>query len=519
MGVRLVGHIKQTKFNRSVVQSKVHGQPVKLLIIGAGYAGALAAKEILADRAARWNLIGFIDDDVTKSGAILYGVPVFGGRNKIAEVVKRYEVEQILIAIPSLPRSELRSMTDALNDLKIPILIVPPFVRWMSTIDLFTQVRPVQVEDLLGRDPVPVDVQAVGGYLRDRTVLVTGAGGSIGSEISRQVAEIEPKNLILLGRGENSIFEINQELSKKFPQLRRTVIIGDIRDGKKMEAVFRDYAPDVVFHAAAHKHVPLMEDHPDEAFLNNVLGTDSLAALSEKYGVQRFILVSSDKAVRPTNVMGASKRVAEMTVQSRASSGSNTCFITVRFGNVLGSRGSVLRVFREQIANGGPVTITDPRMERYFMTIPEAVGLVVEAGAVGRTGEVLLFDMGEPVKIIDLADRMIRLSGFEPGVDIPIKITGIRPGEKLFEELSRDVDDVERIGHDRMWRVRCPVMPHQMLESKLDYLRKLYQDGHTQDLAQAIKDLAWWEAEEPEAELQLHVNSSANSMRVVSAKA
>lgn len=307
------------------------------------------------------------------------------------------------------------------------------------------------------------------------------------------MAQLNPRELVLLGRGENSIFEIMGELKSTYPTLKIDFSIGDVRDAKKMEAVIATVRPTVIFHAAAHKHVPLMEDNPDEAYLNNVVATKHLAGLADLYGVDRFIIISSDKAVRPTNVMGSSKRVAEMAVQDIAETALSTRFVAVRFGNVLGSRGSVVRIFRQQIAKGGPLTVTDERMLRYFMTIPEAVRLVIEAGAIGENGHVYLLDMGEPVKISDLAERMIRLSGFEPGVDIKIEYTGIRPGEKLFEELSRESDSLSVDSHDRIWSVKCPVMPHEVFMGALRTLQSLYDDGDKVGLATALKALAWWE--------------------------
>jgi FlaA1/EpsC-like NDP-sugar epimerase len=465
----------------------------RVLVYGAGSAGAIVVKEAQRDRNAHWDIVGFIDDNKEKHGLILSGVKILGDRSDLGAIIHSYNVDKLLIAMPSLPRKALRELVDELQVYKIPILIIPPYTRW-AVDSIYSSIRPIEVEDLLGRDPLPVDVSKVGRYLTGQRVLVTGAGGSIGSEICRQVAALQPEELILLGRGENSIFEIEQELRRTMPSVRIFPVIADIRNKKKMARVFRTYRPTVVFHAAAHKHVPLMEAHPDEAFINNVIATKHLVELSAANGVQRFIFISSDKAVRPANVMGASKRIAEMTVQSYARIAPNTIFITVRFGNVLGSRGSVVRVFQQQIANGGPVTVTDERMVRYFMTIPEAVRLVVEAGAIGESGKVYLLDMGEPVRIVDLAERMIRLSGFEPGVDIAIEFTGIRPGEKLFEELSRESDSVTIDENERIWSVSCPVMSYEDLMAEISSLMDLYETGNMSELSRGLKALAWWEA-------------------------
>ncbi|MCL6442256.1 MAG: polysaccharide biosynthesis protein [Alicyclobacillus sp.] len=488
-GTRLLWRMYARRLDARV--STAPGPAVRTLIYGAGAAGSLIVREVQADSRRNWQIVGFLDDDPNKHGLILNGVRILGGRNDVERVISECRVQQILIAIPSLNRSKLRELVDSLNRHRVTILVMPPYTRWMVD-NLASHVRPVDVEDLLGRDPVPVDVQAVGAYLRGAVVLVTGAGGSIGSEICRQVAALSPKQLILLGRGENSIFEIQQELGRRYPGVAMSSVIGDVRDRKKMRTVFDRFRPNVVFHAAAHKHVPLMESHPDEAYLNNVVGTRHLAELAEQYGVERFILISSDKAVHPTNVMGSSKRISEMVLQSLAAEGGPTCFVTVRFGNVLGSRGSVVRIFRQQIAQGGPVTVTDERMVRYFMTIPEAVQLVVQAGSMGESGHVYLLDMGEPVRILDLAERMIRLSGFEPGVDIPIEITGIRPGEKLFEELSRPSDSVNLDTNERIWDVSCPVMPMAQLSEELRRLQALYEAERYGDLAAELKRLAWW---------------------------
>lgn len=480
--------------NRNVLTAAEGRTRDRVLIFGAGSAGSIVQREADRDHRDGWHIIGFVDDDKHKQGLILNGIPIFGTRHDVERLIHQKNIDKILIAVPSMERSELRALVEELSAYQVPVLIIPPFTRW-AVQNLFSQIRPVDVEDLLGRDLQSVDVSQIGSYICGATVLVTGAGGSIGSEICRQVAKLQPRKLVLVGRGENSIFEIQRELIQNYPDILMQFYIGDIRDYKKMSTAFAATRPDVVFHAAAHKHVPLMEEHPDEALQNNVFGTRNLAELAIAHGVAKFITISSDKAVRPTNVMGASKRVAEMVVQNSARQSDFTNFVAVRFGNVLGSRGSVVRVFREQISHGGPVTVTDERMQRYFMTIPESVRLVIEAGAVGKNGNIYLLDMGEPVRIVDLAENMIRLSGFVPGADIPIEFTGIRPGEKLFEELSRDSDSVGIDPNDRIWSVRCPMMPSAEFEQALNGLLALYDADAGPELAEAIKELAWWEPE------------------------
>jgi len=478
--------------NRNLSTSTEFRTRDRVLIFDAGAAGAIVEREADRDHRHGRHVVGVVDDDKSKQGLILNGIPILGTRQDVERLVHQKKVDKILIAVPSMERSELRTLVDELSAYQVPVLIIPPFTGW-AVQNLFAQIRPVDVEDLLGRDLLPIDVSMIGSYIGEETVMVTGAGGSIGSEISRQVAMLQPKHLVLVGRGENSIFEIHRELVQAYPGLSLRFFIGDIRDFKKMSAAFAAIKPNVVLHAAAHKHVPLMEEHPDEALQNNVFGTRNLAELAIVHGVAKFITISSDKAVRPTNVMGASKRIAEMIVQNAALQARSTTFVAVRFGNVLGSRGSVVRVFREQISKGGPVTVTDERMQRYFMTIPEAVRLVIEAGSAGKNGHVYLLDMGEPVRIVDLAENMIRLSGFVPGADIPIQFTGIRPGEKLFEELAREGDSVSVDPNDRIWSVQCPVMPPGEFQQALDRLSALYDSDSNAELAGAIKELAWWE--------------------------
>ena len=405
-----------------------------VLIVGAGSAGAMVAKELANHPEIGKRAVGFIDDDPEKIGSVLLSLPVLGTRDQIAQVVQSHRVHEIIIAMPSAPGSVIRATMDACKDLKVRMKTLPGVYELVDGKVSVKQLRDIQIEDLLGREPVDLDLDQIGAYLAGQTVLVTGAGGSIGSEICRQITRFKPKAIILLGHGENSIFEIEQELKRRHPGQRTVAVIADVRDEHRIDRVFEEYKPDVVFHAAAHKHVPLMEANPEEALTNNVFGTRNVARSADSHGAKRFVMISTDKAVNPVSVMGMSKRAAEMVVQAIGST-SRTKFMAVRFGNVLGSRGSVVPMFRKQIAEGGPVTVTHPDMTRYFMTIPEAVQLVIQAGAMGKGGEVFVLDMGEPIKITRLAEEIIRLSGMEPGKDMEIVYTGVRPGEKLFEEI------------------------------------------------------------------------------------
>lgn len=406
-----------------------------VLIVGAGNAGYLIAQDIIQSGGPR-KIVGFVDDDPDKQGKRLGGFKVLGDRYAIAELVDAYEVEEILIAIPSLHPEQLQEIANICSVPGCKVQILPEFLRNLSAGALSVrELRPLNIEDLLGRENIELDVKEIGKYLTGKIVLVTGAGGSIGSEICRQVLRFQPEQILLLGRGENSIYEIHQELKNKCNEEQLLPLIVNITDRDKLENVFQEFHPQVVFHAAAHKHVPLMEHQPEEAIYNNVFGSYNVGDLAGRYHCERLVLISTDKAVNPTSVMGATKRVTEMVMQALNLRYPETKYVAVRFGNVLGSRGSVVPLFKKQIAAGGPLTVTDPEMKRYFMTIPEASKLVLSAAALGDGGEVFVLNMGEPVKIVDLARNMIRLSGLVPDKDIQIKFTGLRPGEKLFEEL------------------------------------------------------------------------------------
>ena len=439
---------------------------VNTLIIGAGDAGATIAREIERYHKRSRKVIGFIDDDESKFNRLMGGVRILGNRHDIPSIVKENKVKEIIIAMPSVTRNEIRNIMEICSPLKCKVNTLPGMYQLLDDEVLVSHLHPVSIEDLLERDEVRLDMDIVEHYIRDKVVLVTGAGGSIGSEICRQIMRVGPKRLLLLGHGENSIYLINQELKNIYKDGPITPIIADIRDKQQLDQIFTQYNPQVVFHAAAHKHVPLMEIQPMAAVLNNIYGTRNVADVAGRHGVERFVMISTDKAVNPTSVMGATKRVAEKVIISMNDT-YDTKYITVRFGNVLGSRGSVIPLFKKQIEAGGPVTVTDPEMTRYFMTIPEASQLVLQAGAMGKGGEVFLLDMGEPVKIIDLARNMIRLSGLEPDKDIHIKITGLRPGEKKYEELLTSEEGTNRTNHTKIFEAALETVDRDWLMKKI----------------------------------------------------
>ena len=439
---------------------------VNTLIIGAGDAGATIAREIERYHKRSRKVIGFIDDDESKFNRLMGGVRILGNRHDIPSIVKENKVKEIIIAMPSVTRNEIRNIMEICSPLKCKVNTLPGMYQLLDDEVLVSHLHPVSIEDLLERDEVRLDMDVVEHYIRDKVVLVTGAGGSIGSEICRQIMRVGPKQLLLLGHGENSIYLINQELKNIYKDGPIIPIIADIRDKQQLDQIFTQYNPQVVFHAAAHKHVPLMEIQPMAAVLNNIYGTRNVADVAGRHGVERFVMISTDKAVNPTSVMGATKRVAEKVIISMNDT-YDTKYITVRFGNVLGSRGSVIPLFKKQIEAGGPVTVTDPEMTRYFMTIPEASQLVLQAGAMGKGGEVFLLDMGEPVKIIDLARNMIRLSGLEPDKDIHIKITGLRPDEEKYEELLTSEEGTNRTNHTKIFEAPLDTVDRDWLIEKI----------------------------------------------------
>ncbi len=456
---------------------------INVMIIGAGEAGNVLLREIKRSSHLPMKVVCFIDDDPLKQGYYMNDVPIAGDRNAIGEMVKKYEVDEIYIALPSVSINQRRELMNICNDTGCKIKILPGIYQWINGEVKVSKLRNVEIEDLLGRDPISVNMNQIASYVENRTVMVTGGGGSIGSELCRQVAARHPRKLIIVDIYENNAYDIQMELRNAHPELKLDVRIASIRDGEKIDALFNELRPEVVYHAAAHKHVPLMEDSPNEAIKNNVFGTLNVVRAADKYHVKRFVQISTDKAVNPTNIMGASKRMCEMIIQA-FSRHSRTVFTAVRFGNVLGSNGSVIPLFKKQIAHGGPVTVTDKNIIRYFMTIPEAVSLVMQAGIFAKGGEIFVLDMGEPVKIDDLARNLIKLSGFTPDVDIPIIYTGLRPGEKLYEELLMDEEGLQKTENGSIFIGHPLDFDEEVYFEKLHHLRGTIDDMH-QD---AIRD-------------------------------
>ncbi len=476
------------RFYHEEIRPSRMGSLVRLLIVGAGDAGEAVLREILRMREERYEVVGFLDDDPAKEHARIHGVEVLGRTDEVRSICEKHRVDEVLIAMPSAGQRKVRQIVEQCQGTNLRFRTVPGLPELIDGRVQVSQIREVDIEDLLGREPVTLDTQAIGEYLRGRRVLVTGAGGSIGAEMCRQIARFGPARLILLERAENNLFFIERELRRSHPSLEIVPVVGDIGDAARMEQVFRTHRPQTVCHAAAHKHVPMMEANPGEAVKNNIGGTKTLADTAIRHGVEKFVMISTDKAVNPTSVMGCTKRVAELYVQQLSTRG-RTQFVTVRFGNVLGSSGSVVPIFREQIAAGGPVTITHPEMRRYFMTIPEAAQLVLQAGAMGQGGEIFLLDMGEPVKIIDLAREMITLSGLRPGEDIEIVCTGIRPGEKLFEELSIEGEDVSRTAHPKIGIMKKRPREWQEICEGISRLLSLAEAGDEAAIRSELKAL------------------------------
>jgi len=448
----------------------------KVFIFGAGDAGDMIIREMLKHPELGYRPVGILDDDRDKRNMKIHNLPVLGGRDNLDSLVLEYGIEEIVIAIPSATGEEMKRIIAACNGANIKIKTVPGVYELIDEDVYVSQIRDVKIEDLLGREQVDLDIHEIKSRLSSKSILVTGAGGSIGSQLAREIARFKPKKLYLLGRGEYSVFNLSNEFNAEFPDIKAEFIITDVQDRTKLEDIFSKRKIDMVFHAAAHKHVPLMENNPDEAVKNNVGGTKNLADMAEKYGASTFVLISTDKAVNPTSVMGATKRVAEMYIQSKASV-SKTKFVAVRFGNVLGSRGSVIPIFKKQIEAGGPITVTHPEITRYFMTIPEAAKLVLQASVMAAGGEIFILDMGKPVKIVDLASDLIRLSGLEPGVDITIEFTGLRPGEKLYEELLTAEEGTRRTVHKKIFVARKQEINTDILERGIQALER-YAKGN-----------------------------------------
>ena len=449
------------RFFRSKKNQAVNKNNSKaVMIIGAGEAANIIIKDIITSNYSTMSIKCIIDDDVNKWGKYIQGIRVVGGRDKIVECADLYDIDEIIVAMPSVSRQELKKILDICKNTNCKLRSLPGMYQLVNGEVNVSRLRDVEVEDLLGRDPITVDIDSIAGYVKGKTVMVTGGGGSIGSELCRQIAGHAPKCLIILDIYENNAYEIQQELKYKYPDMDLVVLIASVRNTVRINNIFEKYKPDIVYHAAAHKHVPLMEDSPTEAIKNNVFGTWKTAMAAATNGCKKFVMISTDKAVNPTNIMGASKRICEMIVQT-FNKHYDTEFVAVRFGNVLGSNGSVIPLFKKQIAAGGPVTVTDPNIIRYFMTISEAVSLVLQAGAFAKGGEIFVLDMGEPVRILDLAENLIKLSGYKVGEDIRIEFTGLRPGEKLYEEMLMDEEGLQDTAN-KMIHIGKPIEMDEM---------------------------------------------------------
>lgn len=459
----------------------------KVLIIGAGEAGIMVLREYRNNPGTRPNIVGFIDDDKTKQNMRIQGVPVLGGRALIPEMSERYGVEEIVIAIPSATGEVIRNILSFCQNPGVKIKIVPGLHKILNG-DLQVNPREVEPKDLLGREVVRIDEKGITVYLKGKRVLVTGAGGSIGSELCRQIAVFKPSLLILYDHNENDVYFLEVEFKTKYPTTKFKTIVGDIKDVGLLKYVFSAYRPQVIFHSAAHKHVPLMEECPSAAVKNNIIGSRNLMYASSHYNVERFVLISTDKAVNPTSIMGASKRIAEMVMQTKAKR-SRTKFMAVRFGNVLGSAGSVVPLFKKQIAEGGPLTVTHPEVKRYFMSIKEAVKLVLQSGALGEGGEIFILDMGEQVKVIDLAKNLVTLSGLRLDKDISITFTGLRPGEKLYEEMLHDVEKDTATKHDKIHVVHTNNLDPRILRIQIKELEKMSHIMREDKIIEKIKEM------------------------------
>lgn len=455
----------------------------RILIAGAGEAGRMLNREYKNQKPVTGHVIGFVDDNTMKRGRSIEGVRILGQIKDVPELVEKYNIDDVIIAIPSADTTQRQEIINICKEAACELHILPSVAQLVAGTARLEQLKQVDVNELLGRDTIRIDDTEVNEYLHGKTVLVTGGGGSIGSELMRQIASRYPKKLILLDIYENNAYAVQQELKKSHPKLDLEVLIGSVRDGLRMQDIMSTYHPDIVYHAAAHKHVPLMEDSPNEAIKNNAIGTYETAKAAAQNGVERFVLISTDKAVNPTNIMGASKRLCEMVIQSLNET-TDTEYVAVRFGNVLGSNGSVVPLFEEQIRNGGPVTVTHPEITRFFMTIPEAVSLVLQAGAFAKGGEIFVLDMGEPVKIDDLARNMIYLAGHVPDVDIKIIYTGLRPGEKLYEELLMEEEGLEKTKNNLIY-IGHPTKPDESFIDRLESLRRLANDNNA-DIRQYV---------------------------------
>ena len=461
----------------------------RVLIVGAGKAGNMILRELFENPELKKLPIAAVDDDIHKIGKSVFGVPVLGTTEDISTIVERENIDEIIICIANINVKRKREIIDICKNTRAKLKTIPGIYEIIDGKVNVTKIRDVQIEDLLGREPVKINLSEMDDIINNKIVMVTGGGGSIGSELCRQIAKYNPRQLIIVDIYENNAYDIQQELIRHYQEeLNLKVLIASVRDEDKMNTIFENYRPEIVFHAAAHKHVPLMEDSPCEAIKNNVFGTLNVAKLSNKYKVEKFVLISTDKAVNPTNIMGATKRCCEMIIQSLNKT-SDTEFVAVRFGNVLGSNGSVVPLFKKQIAEGGPVTVTHEEVTRFFMTIPEAVSLVLQASAMAKGGEIFVLDMGEPVKIIDLARNLIKLSGYEPNVDINIKVTGLRPGEKLYEEVLMDEEGLTRTSNDQI-RIGKPIKIDEVeFKRELNILKRVAENNQDEKVDIIMKSI------------------------------
>lgn len=468
-GLRLVYRTGRRFKTRMIVSQDSQ----RVLVVGAGSAGQMIINELKENPQLKKVPVGIIDDDINKIGRVIHNVKILGNTSQVKEIVEKENVDEIILAIANVDKARKSEIINICKETKCKLKTIPGIYEIIDGKVDIKKIRDVDIEDLLGREPIKVNMEEMSGYIEERTVLVTGGGGSIGSELCRQIASFNPKHLIIVDNYENNAYAIQQELIRRYEgKLNLSTIIASIREYKRMDEIFNEYKPDVVFHAAAHKHVPLMENSPSEAIKNNIFGTLNVARLADAYKVKRMVLISTDKAVNPTNIMGATKRAAEMIIQT-INKNSETEFVAVRFGNVLGSNGSVIPLFKKQIAEGGPVTITHPDIIRYFMTIPEAVQLVLQAGAMAKGGEIFILDMGEPVKIVDLANNLIRLSGFEPGVDIKIEYSGLRAGEKLYEELLMSEEGLTKTANSKIFIGKPVEFDTKKVMYNLEMLKKI----------------------------------------------
>lgn len=460
----------------------------RVLIVGAGEAGNMIVRELFKRPELKKMPVGVVDDDKNKQGKCVYDVPVLGTIDDVEQIVKNHCIDEIIICIANINPKRKREIINICKKTDAKIKTIPGIYEIIDGKVNITKVRDVQIEDLLGREPIKMNLDDMNGIIKDKIIMVTGGGGSIGSELCRQIVKYEPKQLVLIDIYENNAYDIQQEIKRHFPEIDLKVLIASVRDEHKMDKIFEQYRPEIVFHAAAHKHVPLMEDSPCEAIKNNVFGTQNVVNLSDKYNVKKFVLISTDKAVNPTNIMGATKRCCEMIVQTKNKT-SKTEFVAVRFGNVLGSNGSVVPLFKKQIEEGGPVTVTHEEVTRFFMTIPEAVSLVLQASAMAKGGEIFVLDMGEPVKIIDLARNLIKLSGFEPNVDIKIEVTGLRPGEKLYEEVLMDEEGLQKTSNNQI-RIGRPIeIDEAEFKKELNILKRVADNDQDEKVDLIMKSI------------------------------